>query len=130
MVQAYAARLRTYRGGTRWGENSARAIVETPSGRAVYEGSFEDMTERKRAEDERERLILELQDALAKVKTLSGLLPICAACKKIRDDNGYWNQIEEFIQSHSDAEFTHSFCPDCMKALYPDVFAESEKVQS
>ena len=93
----------------------------------VYEGSLENQTERKEAEDERERLIAELQDALAKVKTLSGLLPICAACKKIRDDNGYWNQIEEFIQTHSEAEFTHSFCPDCMRNLYPDVFQESAK---
>jgi hypothetical protein len=87
-----------------------------------YEGSIEDITERKEAEDEREKLILELQDALAKVKTLSGLLPNCSACKRIRNDKGYWNQIEIYIQSHSDAEFTHSFCPECMKRLYPEIF--------
>jgi len=55
------------------------------------------------------------------VKTLSGLLPICAKCKKIRDDNGYWNQIEAFISAHSDADFTHGICPDCSSALYPEM---------
>lgn len=78
-----------------------------------------DITERKQAEEERERLILQLQDALAEVKKLSGLLPICSSCKKIRDDKGYWNQIEEYIGHHSEAEFTHSICPECLKKLYP-----------
>jgi methyl-accepting chemotaxis protein len=79
-----------------------------------------EITERKRAEDEREKLIQELQKALAEVKTLSGLIPICASCKKIRDDKGYWNQIESYIRDHSEAEFSHGICPDCMKKLYPD----------
>ncbi|MBK6849178.1 MAG: cache domain-containing protein [Proteobacteria bacterium] len=64
-------------------------------------------------------LIDELQDALAKVKTLSGLLPICAACKKIRDDKGNWNQLEVYIEEKSNAEFTHGLCPDCVASLYP-----------
>ena len=59
-----------------------------------------------------------LRDALSQIKTLSGLIPICASCKKIRDDKGYWNQLETFIQEHSEAEFSHGFCPDCMKNLY------------
>jgi hypothetical protein len=59
---------------------------------------------------------------LANIKTLSGLLPICASCKKIRDDKGYWNQIETYIKNHSDATFTHGICPDCMEKLYPDVY--------
>jgi PleD family two-component response regulator len=67
----------------------------------------------------------ELQAALAKVRTLSGLLPICASCKKIRDDKGYWNQIEAYISDHSEAEFSHSVCPECMNKLYPD-FCEDE----
>ena len=75
----------------------------------------------KRAEEEREKLIHELQEALAKVRTLSGMLPICASCKKIRDDKGYWNQIESYIRDHSEAEFSHSICPDCKKKLYGDV---------
>ena len=79
------------------------------------------MENRKRAEIEKDKLIIELKDALQKVKTLSGLLPICASCKKIRDDNGYWSQIEAYIQTHSEAEFSHSICPDCAKQLYPDI---------
>jgi GAF domain-containing protein len=73
---------------------------------------------RKRAEEERERVIVELQDALARINTLHGLIPICASCKKIRDDQGYWNQIEQYIGEHSDAEFSHSVCPTCAKELY------------
>jgi hypothetical protein len=79
---------------------------------------------RKQAESEREKLITELQDAAAKIKTLSGLLPICSNCKNIRDDQGYWKQIESYIRDHSEAEFTHSMCPVCAKKLYPDLFQE------
>ena len=79
-----------------------------------------DITQRKREEQERLKLIQELTDALAQVKTLSGLLPICASCKKIRDDNGYWQQVETYIQKHSNADFTHGICPDCIKRLYPE----------
>jgi len=75
--------------------------------------------ERKRAEEERGRLFSELQDTLAKVRTLSGLLPICSNCKKIRDDKGYWNQIETYIRDRSQAEFTHGICPECAQRLYP-----------
>jgi hypothetical protein len=61
----------------------------------------------------------EMQEALAKAKLLSGMLPICAACKKIRDDKGYWNQIEEYLSEHSEAEFSHGICPECARRLYP-----------
>jgi CheY-like chemotaxis protein len=80
---------------------------------------------RKRAEEEREKLIQKLQAALAKVKTLGGLLPICSSCKKIRDDKGYWNQIEGYIRDHSEAEFSHSLCPECAKKLYPNFYEKS-----
>jgi PAS domain S-box-containing protein len=80
-----------------------------------------DVSDRKRQEAERERLIQELQAAMAEVKTLSGLLPICAQCKKIRDDGGYWNQIEKFIGERSHARFTHGICPDCLRHLYPEL---------
>ena len=73
--------------------------------------------ERQRLQHEREKLIQELQEALAKVKTLSGLLPICAWCKKVRDDKGYWNQVEIYIMKHADVTFTHGFCPDCFTKL-------------
>ena len=61
----------------------------------------------------------ELRNALDKIKVLSGIIPICASCKKIRDDKGYWNQIEAYIRDHSEAEFSHGLCPECMKKLYP-----------
>ena len=77
--------------------------------------------ERKIVETEKEKLIVELKKALGEVKTLGGLLPICASCKKIRDDQGYWNQLEHYIQKHSEAEFSHSVCPDCTKMLYPEL---------
>ena len=91
------------------------------------EGVYRDITKRKQAEKEREKLILELQQALKEVKTLSGLLPICASCKKIRDDKGYWKQIEAYISEHTEAEFSHGICPDCFKRLYPDVYEEMQK---
>jgi PAS domain S-box-containing protein len=78
-----------------------------------------DITDRKRQEKERLRLIHELTDALRHVKTLNGLLPICASCKKIRNDSGYWEQVETYIRSRSNAEFTHGICPDCVRSLYP-----------
>ena len=66
-------------------------------------------------------------DAMQKVTILRGLLPICASCKKIRDDNGYWKQIESYLSEHSEAEFSHSVCPDCVKKLYPDLALFKEK---
>ena len=81
---------------------------------------------RQRAEAERERLIAELQEALVNVKTLTGLIPICASCKKIRDDQGYWTQLETYLKQHSDAEFSHSLCLDCMRKLYPELSVEVE----
>jgi C4-dicarboxylate-specific signal transduction histidine kinase len=65
---------------------------------------------------------LELSEALTNVKQLSGLLPICASCKKIRDDQGYWNQLETYISEHSDVDFTHSICPSCAQDLYPQFY--------
>jgi len=84
-------------------------------------GFHQDITDRKHSEAERENLIKELENTLSEVKTLSGLLPICSSCKKIRDDKGYWNQIEVYIRDRSDADFSHSICPECAKKLYPDL---------
>lgn len=81
----------------------------------------EDITARKTIEAEREKLIRDLRDALAKVKTLSGLVPICAQCKKIRDDQGYWNRLESYIQSHSSAVFSHGLCPECSAGLLEEL---------
>lgn len=85
---------------------------------------IEDMTERKRAEQEREELIVSLQKALAEVKTLGGLIPICSSCKRIRDDKGYWNLLEKYLSEHSDATVSHGICPECERQLYPQLYDE------
>ena len=93
-----------------------------------YTGIIRDISERKQHEREREALIDHLKRSLDKVRKLSGLLPICASCKKIRDDKGYWNQIEAYIRDHSEAEFSHGICPECSRKLYPEYYREkSEK---
>ena len=89
-------------------------------GGMLWDGFLLDITERKRAEEERNQLILKLRQALAEVKTLSGLLPICSHCKNVRDDKGYWNKIEAYIHDRSEAEFSHGICPECAKKHYPD----------
>ena len=75
----------------------------------------------KQALEEKDRLISDLQDALSQVKTLRGLIPICAGCKKIRDDKGFWSQVETYIAKHSDATFSHGLCPDCVAKYYPEI---------
>ena len=83
--------------------------------------TFRDITEQKQAEREKEKLIFDLQEALATIKTLHGILPICASCKKIRDDKGYWKQIESYVSEHSEAEFSHGYCPECEKKALEEV---------
>lgn len=90
---------------------------QTEAGLLVI-AAIRDITERKRVHAERERLIAELKDALAKVKLLSGLLPTCASCKKIRDKDGQWQPMESYIRRHSGVQFTHTVCPDCEEKLY------------
>jgi AmiR/NasT family two-component response regulator len=85
---------------------------------------FADMIELRRLNAELEARNQELQEALTRVKTLRGLLPICASCKKIRDDQGYWQQVEVYLRQHSEAQFSHGICPDCAKKLYPQLFED------
>jgi PAS domain S-box-containing protein len=94
-----------------------------------FRGISRDITKRKQVEEQRDKSILDLKKALVEVKKLSGLLPICAHCKKIRDDQGYWNQIEGYIQAHSDATFSHGMCPECSDELYgkEDWYIEMKK---
>lgn len=112
---------------------AADYIVKDPEGQylallpAVIEQALtkRELAEAKRrAEEERERLIVELQEALAQVKTLSGLLPICMSCKKIRNDKGYWDKIEDYIQQRSAAQFSHGLCPPCATKLYPEFYSK------
>ena len=117
-VDNYEARLRCKDGSIKHVLISSNVLWRT--GKFVHTRWFtRDITERKRSEDERAKLVVELQEALASVKTLSGLLPICAWCKKVRDDEGYWNQLETYIQTHSDTQFTHGICPECIKKHHP-----------
>lgn len=101
-----------------------RATVEITLSRPV-ENMFSQL---KQSRDTQEKLVGELQDTLSHIKQLQGFLPICANCKKIRDDEGYWQKIESYISSHSDTQFSHSICPTCAQELYPDVaFADAPK---
>jgi PAS domain S-box-containing protein len=82
---------------------------------------FHDISERKHYEAEREELVVELQEALAHVKTLSGLIPICAWCKSIRSDTGYWQNVEEYVRAHSEAKFSHGICPSCQEKFKDEI---------
>jgi hypothetical protein len=77
-----------------------------------------DITEAKANEKERENLIAELQKSLSEIKTLRGIIPICSFCKKIRDDKGYWDQVEVYVRQHTEANFSHSICPECAEEHY------------
>ncbi len=81
----------------------------------------------EKAHGEKDDLILKLRQTIDEVETLQGIIPICSACKKIRDDSGYWQQVEEYVRSHSHAEFSHGICPDCVKKLYPDYEMDDPK---
>ena len=111
--------------GTRVFYETSVTLIRSSKGNPIgFRGVSRDITERKKMEAEREKLIVELQKAISEIKQLSGMLPICASCKKIRNDEGYWEQIEDYIADHSDTEFSHGICPECEKKLYPELFEE------
>ncbi|MBC8317558.1 MAG: hypothetical protein H8E41_06600 [Desulfobulbaceae bacterium] len=91
----------------------------------IFDRASKSLAKRKKADTGREKLITDLQEALKEIKALQGILPICSFCKQIRDDEGYWQQVDHYIGEHSDAQFSHSICPQCMKENYPD-FADPE----
>ncbi len=115
--------------GTVFPVEISSAIFTDSKGEQKTSMVFRDITKRKHIEQERNRLIAELEESLSRVKMLSGLLPICASCKKIRDDQGYWRQVEEYIREHSEAEFSHSICPNCARRLYPELYGVEENGQ-
>jgi PAS domain S-box-containing protein len=117
-------RLRQADGSYRWPRAECRVLDDGEQGRQGV-GLIVDITQRREAEAERERLIAELQEALANVKTLRGLLPICAWCKRVRDDAGYWQDVALYLSQYTDAQFTHGLCPDCLKKLEQEL-AESD----
>jgi hypothetical protein len=109
-------------GGPTWQSLSNRAL----SILAVWSAATL-VLQRRALEEARETAIAAREKALDEVKILRGFLPICASCKKIRDDHGYWTQIEAYIHDHSEAEFSHSVCPECAKKLYPDFYGEPDE---
>ena len=88
-------------------------VIDQETGRKYVVGVIRDKTAQAALESEREKLIVDLQDALLRIKTLKGLIPICACCKKVRSDDGYWEQVEVYVRDHSQADFTHGYCPEC-----------------
>lgn len=96
---------------------------------AINQRLKKEIVVRKKIQEEKENLIDKLQNSLNKVKLLSGFLPICASCKKIRDDKGYWNQIELYIRDHSEAEFSHGICPECAQKHYPEFCGEDKETK-
>ena len=110
-------RIRRADGQERWVFDQGRFVTDANAEEPLIEGLIIDITDRKQAEAERERLLTELQASLAEIKTLRGIIPICAWCKKIRDDQGYWEKVEDYIKRHSSANFTHGICPDCKQAM-------------
>ena len=107
-------RLRRHDGAYRWLFDRGVPFNDDHGNFGGYIGSCIDITENVEAR----RLILREKES--EIKQLRGMLPICASCKKIRDDKGYWSQIETYIKKHSEAEFTHAICPECMRKLYPE----------
>ncbi|OGW34087.1 MAG: hypothetical protein A2010_15615 [Nitrospirae bacterium GWD2_57_9] len=116
---SYKVEVKHKNGGVVWLEINKQPYV-IDGYVAGFIGVARDVSRRVALEAEQEKLISELQDALAKVRTLRGLLPICSGCKKVRDDKGYWQQIEAYVSEHTEAEFSHGLCPDCVQRLYPE----------
>lgn len=109
--------VRARNGGLHTGLFSGE-IVES-QGKKHFLTVMVDITESRKAAAEREEVIQELQLALEQIKTLRGIVPICASCKKIRDDQGYWEQVDAYLARHTEAQFSHGICPECLKNLYP-----------
>lgn len=120
-LSAYHMAGRKKDGGPLELESTCRIIEDQEGNFLGITGILRDVTERRRSEAEREKLIQQLRGALAEVRSLSGMLPICSSCKKIRDDKGYWSQIESYVSAHSGAEFTHGICPECEKKVYEEL---------
>jgi PAS domain S-box-containing protein len=113
-------RLRTKAGDWKWILNWGRVIQRDGTGRPLRAvGTHMDITRRKTVELELEEAILRLERELAGIKTLKGIIPVCSHCKKIRDTGGSWRQFESYLQDHSNAEFSHGVCPECVPILYP-----------
>jgi PAS domain S-box-containing protein len=108
-------------GKIKWIELDSRPGLNLHDGQTVWGGLMLDISARKKVEAEKERLIEQLRSTRQRLDDLSSILPICASCKRIRDEQGSWSQVESYIQHHSKATFSHGICPECMKRLYPGI---------
>jgi PAS domain S-box-containing protein len=108
-------------GGRRWLQVTEVPVFDSAGKVMAVEGIARDVTEAKRLQEEREKLITELRKAMEEIRTLRGIIPICASCKKVRNDEGAWQQIEAYITSHTESEFTHGICPECVAKMYPNI---------
>ena len=102
-----------------WEQGRLSANAKGRAKTFAIEGFITDVSVAKNLETEKQKVIVDLQQALSEIKTLRGIIPICASCKKIRDDKGLWNQVEQYIKEHTDSEFSHSICPECAAKIYP-----------
>lgn len=126
-LSEFETTVRLRRDGTPVDVSSAISAVKNENGQVIGAAILAvDITERKQAEEERKKMIQELNETLAQVRSLRGLLPICASCKKIRDEKGHWQALETYISGHSEAEFSHSICPSCARSLYPEFIDKNQ----
>jgi PAS domain S-box-containing protein len=114
-------------GSRRWLEVTEVPVVGEDGTVIGIEGIARDISDEKQVRQEKEQLIAELQKAMAEIKTLHGIIPICASCKKVRDDEGAWQQVESYIRSRSDAQFSHGICPECLDKMYPGLSERNKK---
>ena len=127
-VRDFELQLKRHNGEAMWAYLSA-ALIDFGGEQALFV-AFNDITARKNTEEENMRLIADLQQALQDVRTLRGLIPICSYCKRIRNDTGFWLQVDAYIQQHTDAEFSHGVCPECEGRLYQDLWGDNPPPRS
>jgi PAS domain S-box-containing protein len=108
-------------GGVKWIQLSSMPSPQRVESQVLWSGVILDITERKSIEEEKNRLVVELRTALHEIETLEDILPICSYCKKVRDDEGKWEQIDVYIRQHSRTDFSHSMCPDCEREHFSDL---------
>jgi PAS domain S-box-containing protein len=115
-------RMRHIDGTWCWHASSIVSIHDNAGKVAGFYGIARDISERRKKDAELLDLIAKLRMAAEEIKTLRGIVPICSNCKKIRDDKGYWEQVEGYVAKHTEAKFSHGICPDCLKEFYPDYY--------